>query len=146
MLTQKGFVFHSETDTEVLANFIQYFMDESGKDFPEAVRTALSEVYGAYAVAVLHEDHPGQFVVGRLSSPLAIGLGDNEYFIASDASPFVEFTKEAIYLEDGHMALISLEGGVDIRVINDNTKVDAQIQELKLSLEQIEKVDTTISC
>ncbi|MCL1671814.1 glutamine--fructose-6-phosphate transaminase (isomerizing) [Elizabethkingia miricola] len=139
MLTQKGFVFHSETDTEVLANFIQYFMDESGKDFPEAVRTALSEVYGAYAVAVLHEDHPGQFVVGRLSSPLAIGLGDNEYFIASDASPFVEFTKEAIYLEDGHMALISLEGGVDIRVINDNTKVDAQIQELKLSLEQIEK-------
>lgn len=58
MLTQKGFVFHSETDTEVLANFIQYFMDESGKDFPEAVRTALSEVYGAYAVAVLHEDHP----------------------------------------------------------------------------------------
>ena len=65
--------------------------------------------------------------------------GDNEYFIASDASPFVEFTKEAIYLEDGHMALISLEGGVDIRVINDNTKVDAQIQELKLSLEQIEK-------
>ncbi|KAF5271441.1 hypothetical protein FQR65_LT17598 [Abscondita terminalis] len=86
MLTQKGFVFHSETDTEVLANFIQYFMDESGKDFPEA-----------------------------------------------------KFTKEAIYLEDGHMALISLEGGVDIRVINDNTKVDAQIQELKLSLEQIEK-------
>lgn len=66
-------------------------------------------------------------------------MGDNEYFIASDASPFVEFTKEAIYLEDGHMALISLEGGVDIRVINDNTKVDAQIQELKLSLEQIEK-------
>ncbi|WP_185654158.1 glutamine--fructose-6-phosphate transaminase (isomerizing) [Elizabethkingia meningoseptica] len=139
MLTQKGFEFHSETDTEVLANFIQYFMDESGKDFPEAVRTALSEVYGAYAVAVLHEDHPGQFVVGRLSSPLAIGLGDNEYFIASDASPFVEFTKEAIYLEDGHMALISLEGGVDIRVINDNSKVDAHIQELKVSLEQIEK-------
>ncbi|NAW50456.1 glutamine--fructose-6-phosphate transaminase (isomerizing) [Elizabethkingia argentiflava] len=139
MLSQKGFVFHSQTDTEVLANFIQYFMDESGKDFAEAVRAALSEVYGAYAIAALHVDYPGQFVVGRLSSPLAIGLGDKEYFIASDASPFVEFTKEAIYLEDGHMALISLDRGVDIRLIKDNSKVDAEIQQLQISLEQIEK-------
>ncbi|WP_223606920.1 glutamine--fructose-6-phosphate transaminase (isomerizing) [Chryseobacterium sp. OSA05B] len=140
MLTDKGFTFKSETDTEVLVNLIQYFMDlNSETDFPTAVRYALNEVYGAYAITVLHEDYPGVLVVARLGSPLAIGLGDKEYFIASDASPFVEFTKEAIYLEEGHMATISLENGVDIRTINDNSKIEPEIQELKLSLEQIEK-------
>ncbi|WP_426276414.1 glutamine--fructose-6-phosphate transaminase (isomerizing) [Chryseobacterium sp. S-02] len=140
MLTEKGFSFKSETDTEVLVNLIQYFMDlNSETDFPTAVRYALNEVYGAYAITVMHEDFPGVLVVGRLGSPLAIGIGENEYFIASDASPFVEFTKEAIYLEEGHMATISLENGVDIRTINDNSKIKPEIQELKLSLEQIEK-------
>ncbi|WP_126653669.1 glutamine--fructose-6-phosphate transaminase (isomerizing) [Chryseobacterium aureum] len=140
MLTEKGFTFKSETDTEVLVNLIQYFMDlKSETDFPTAVRYALNEVYGAYAITVLHEDYPGVLIVGRLGSPLAIGIGEKEYFIASDASPFVEFTKEAIYLEEGHMATISLEGGVDIRTINDNSKIEPEIQELKLSLEQIEK-------
>ncbi|ROI04442.1 MULTISPECIES: glutamine--fructose-6-phosphate transaminase (isomerizing) [unclassified Chryseobacterium] len=140
MLTEKGFTFKSETDTEVLVNLIQYFMDLNPEiDFPTAVRYALNEVYGAYAVTVLHEDYPGVLVVGRLGSPLAIGIGDKEYFIASDASPFVEFTKEAIYLEEGHMATISLENGVDIRTINENSKIEPEIQKLKLSLEQIEK-------
>ncbi|REC41765.1 glutamine--fructose-6-phosphate transaminase (isomerizing) [Chryseobacterium sp. 5_R23647] len=140
MLTEKGFSFKSETDTEVLVNLIQYFTDINPEiDFPEAVRYALNEVYGAYAITVMHEDHPGVLVVARLGSPLAIGIGDQEYFIASDASPFVEFTKEAIYLEEGHMATISLEGGVDIRTITDNSKIIPEIQELKLSLEQIEK-------
>ncbi|MDQ1858928.1 MULTISPECIES: glutamine--fructose-6-phosphate transaminase (isomerizing) [unclassified Chryseobacterium] len=140
MLTEKGFTFKSETDTEVLVNLIQYFMDLNPEiDFPTAVRYALNEVYGAYAITVLHEDYPGILVVGRLGSPLAIGIGDKEYFIASDASPFVEFTKEAIYLEEGHMATISLENGVDIRTINENSKIEPEIQELKLSLEQIEK-------
>ncbi|AZA79405.1 glutamine--fructose-6-phosphate transaminase (isomerizing) [Chryseobacterium sp. G0186] len=140
MLTDKGFTFKSETDTEVLVNLVQYFMDLNPEiDFPTAVRYALNEVYGAYAITVLHEDYPGVLVVGRLGSPLAIGIGEKEYFIASDASPFVEFTKEAIYLEEGHMATISLEKGVDIRTINDNSKIEPEIQELKLSLEQIEK-------
>jgi len=140
MLSEKGFTFKSETDTEVLVNLIQYFMDlKSETDFPTAVRYALNEVYGAYAITVLHEDYPGVLVVARLGSPLAIGLGDKEYFIASDASPFVEFTKEAIYLEEGHMATISLENGVDIRTINDNSRIEPEVQELKLSLEQIEK-------
>jgi glucosamine--fructose-6-phosphate aminotransferase (isomerizing) len=140
MLTDKGFTFQSETDTEVLVNLIQYFMDvHPDIDFPEAVRYALNEVYGAYAITVMHDDFPGVLVVGRLGSPLAIGLGENEYFIASDASPFVEFTKDAIYLEEGHMATISLEHGVDIRSIKDNIKIVPAIQELKLSLEQIEK-------
>ena len=140
MLTENGFSFKSETDTEVLVNLIQYFMDLNVEmDFPTAVRYALNEVYGAYAITVMHEDYPGVLVVGRLGSPLAIGIGDKEYFIASDASPFVEFTKEAIYLEEGHMATISLENGVDIRTINENSKIEPEIQKLKLSLEQIEK-------
>lgn len=140
MLTEKGFTFKSETDTEILVNLIQYFMDINSEiDFPTAVRFALNEVYGAYAITVMHDDFPGVLVVARLGSPLAIGLGTNEYFIASDASPFVEFTKEAVYLEEGHMATISLEKGVDIRTIKDNEKIVPQVQELKLSLEQIEK-------
>lgn len=140
MLIDKGFTFKSETDTEVLVNLIQYFMDvNSQTDFPTAVRYALNEVYGAYAITVMHDDYPGLLVVARLGSPLAIGIGENEFFIASDASPFVEFTKEAIYLEEGHMATISLEGGVDIRTIVENSKITPEIQELKLNLEQIEK-------
>ena len=140
MLIEKGFTFKSETDTEVFVNLVQYFMDlDSGLSFPEAVRSALNEVYGAYAITVMHDDFPGLLVVARLGSPLAIGLGDNEYFIASDASPFVEFTKEAIYLEEGHMATISLNDGVEIRSIKDNQKISPAVRELKLSLEQIEK-------
>ena len=139
MLTGKGFTFSSETDTEVLVNLIQYVADSQNLDFTSAVRVALNEVYGAYAITVMHIDYPGVLVVGRLGSPLAIGLGNNEYFIASDASPFVEFTKEAVYLEDGHMATLSLENGVDIRSIKENEKIEPAIQELKLSLEQIEK-------
>lgn len=140
MLTEKGYTFQSETDTEVLVNLIQYFMEINPEiDFPTAIRYSLNEVHGAYAITVMHDDFPGLLVVARLGSPLAIGLGNNEYFIASDASPFVEFTKEAVYLEEGHMATISLKDGVDIRNIKDNEKIDPQIQELKLSLEQIEK-------
>src|SRR5690606_38491050 len=92
-----------------------------------------------YAITVMHDDYPGLLVVARLGSPLAIGLGNKEFFIASDASPFVEFTKEAVYLEEGHMATISLENGVDIRNIQDNLKIVPAVQELKMSLEQIEK-------
>ncbi|WP_374441397.1 glutamine--fructose-6-phosphate transaminase (isomerizing) [Epilithonimonas sp.] len=140
MLINKNFDFKSETDTEVLVNLIQYFMDkEPALDFSEAVRYALNEVYGAYAISVMHKDFPGQLVVARLGSPLAVGIGENEYFVASDASPFVEFTKEAVYLEEGHMATISLESGIDIRTIKENTKIEPAIQELRLNLEQIEK-------
>lgn len=140
LLSGKGFSFKSDTDTEVLVNLIQYFMDVNGDvGFPEAVRMALNEVYGAYAITVMHDDYPGLLVVARLGSPLAIGLGDREYFIASDASPFVEFTKEAIYLEEGHMATISTENGVEIRSIEANEIINPLVQELKLNLEQIEK-------
>lgn len=139
VLINKGFTFISDTDTEVFINLVQYIMDSQNIDFPTAVRYALNEVYGAYGITVMHKDYPGMLVVARLGSPLAIGVGENEYFVASDASPFVEFTKEAIYLEDGHMAILSLEKGIDIRAIADNQVVVPEVQELKLSLEQIEK-------
>ena len=139
MLMDKGFTFVSDTDTEVFVNLVQYIMDSQNIDFPTAVRYALNEVYGAYGITVMHKDYPGVLVIARLGSPLAIGVGENEYFVASDASPFVEFTKEAIYLEDGHMAILSLEKGIDIRAIADNQAVVPEVQELKLSLEQIEK-------
>ena len=139
MLIDKGFIFVSDTDTEVFVNLVQYIMDSQNINFPTAVRYALNEVYGAYGITIMHKDYPGMLVVARLGSPLAIGVGENEYFVASDASPFVEFTKEAIYLEDGHMAILSLEKGIDIRAIADNQVVVPEVQELKLSLEQIEK-------
>ncbi len=138
MLASKGFTFKSETDTEVLVNLIQYLQDTQKVNLATAVRFALNEVVGAYAIAVMEVDQPQEIVVARLSSPLAIGIGDNEYFIASDASPFIEFTKEAVYLEDGEMATISLDG-VNVYKIKDNTKVNPIIQELKLNLEEIEK-------
>lgn len=138
MLLSKGFTFQSETDTEVLVNLIQYIQDSQKLNISTAVRVALNEVIGAYAIAVMEVDQPQEMVVARLSSPLAIGIGDNEYFVASDASPFIEFTKEAVYLEDGEMATITLKG-VDVHKIKDNKKVNPIIQELKISLEEIEK-------
>ena len=130
MLIDKGFIFVSDTDTEVFVNLIQYIIDSQNIDFPTAVRYALNEVYGAYGITIMHKDYPGMLVVARLGSPLAIGVGENEYFVASDASPFVEFTKEAIYLEDGHMAILSLDKGIDIRAIADNQVVVPEVQEL----------------
>ncbi len=138
-LTEKSFVFHSDTDTEVLVNFIQYLQDENDLNLTDAVRLALNQVIGAYAIAVLDKTIPDQIVVGRLGSPLAIGIGQNEFFIASDASPFIEFTKDAVYLDDGEMATITRGQEVDIRKIESNSEVAADIQELQLNIEEIEK-------
>jgi glucosamine--fructose-6-phosphate aminotransferase (isomerizing) len=138
-LKQKGFVFHSDTDTEVLVNLIQYVKDNENLSLTEAVRYALNQVVGAYAIAVMEKSNPNEIVVGRLGSPLAIGIGENEFFIASDASPFLQFTKEAVYLDDGEMATITLGNEVDIRKIKDNLHVIPTVQELQLNLEEIEK-------
>ncbi len=138
-LIQKGFVFHSDTDTEVLINLIQFFKDSESLSLTDAVRYALNEVVGAYAIAVLDKNTPDEIVVGRLGSPLAIGIGENEFFIASDASPFLQFTKDAVYLDDGEMATVSLGKTVDVRKIKDNLPVTLAIQELQLNLEEIEK-------
>lgn len=139
LLIEKGYVFHSDTDTEVLVNFIQLFQEEQNLNLTDAVRLALNEVVGAYAIAVLDKEQSNTIVVGRLGSPLAIGIGENEFFVASDASPFIEFTKDAVYLEDGDMATITLDKEVDVRTIKNNETVSLDIQELQLNIEAIEK-------
>ncbi|MFC2397701.1 MAG: glutamine--fructose-6-phosphate transaminase (isomerizing) [Capnocytophaga gingivalis] len=138
-LLKEGYVFHSDTDTEVLVNFIEYIKNKKQLPLEEAVRYALNEVVGAYAIAVMEEDHPSKMVVARLGSPLVIGIGKNEFYIASDASPFIEYTQNALYLEDGEMATIELNQEVQVRKIHNNEEVDPTIQELKLSIDAIEK-------
>ncbi len=138
-LEKKGFHFESDTDTEVLVNLIEYVQKTEGHKLGKAVQLALKEVVGAYAIAVIDNKKPNEIVVAKLGSPLAIGIGNDEFFIASDASPFIEYTKNAIYLEDEQMAIIRLEKGLRIRKIKDDSLVSPVIQELHFSLEQIEK-------
>src|SRR5690606_37217736 len=99
-LTKRGYVFHSDTDTEVLVNLIEEVKKKENVKLGKAVQIALNQVVGAYAIAVVDRQKPDEIIVAKLGSPLAIGIGENEYFIASDASPFIEFTNNAIYLED----------------------------------------------
>lgn len=138
-LTNRGYIFHSDTDTEVLVNLIEEIQKKNNLKLGQAVQLALNEVVGAYAICVFDKQNPDEIVVARLGSPLAIGVGDNEYFIASDASPFIEYTANAIYLEDEEMAIVRLHKPLEIRKIKDDSQVDANIQELKMNLEQIEK-------
>ena len=139
LLKSEGFVFHSETDTEVLVNFIQYVQDQEQCKLRKAVRLALTQVSGAYAICIYDKNKPEEIVVAKMGSPLVIGLGKDEKFIGSDATPFLEYTKEAIYLEDGEMASIIAGEELDIRLIDTDGSVDAVIHQLKMDLESIEK-------
>ncbi|SDR80417.1 glucosamine--fructose-6-phosphate aminotransferase (isomerizing) [Formosa sp. Hel1_31_208] len=138
-LIKRGYTFKSDTDTEVLVNLIEDVKKNENLKLGKAVQIALNQVIGAYAIAVFDRNKPNEIVVARLGSPLAIGIGDDEFFIASDASPFIEYTKNAIYLEDEEMAIIRRDKGVKIRKIKDDSLVDPYVQELQLNLEQIEK-------
>jgi glucosamine--fructose-6-phosphate aminotransferase (isomerizing) len=138
-LIKRGYVFHSDTDTEVLVNLIEEIQIKEKLKLGKAVQVALNQVVGAYAIAVFDKKNPDEIVVARLGSPLAIGVGDGEFFVASDASPFIEYTSNAIYLEDGEMANIRLHKPMKIRKIKDDSLVDPYIQELQMNLEQIEK-------
>lgn len=138
-LIKRGYVFKSDTDTEVLVNLIEDVKKNENIKLGKAVQIALNQVVGAYAIAVFDRKKPNEIVVARLGSPLAIGIGDDEFFIASDASPFIEYTKNAIYLEDEEMAIVRRDKGVKIRKIHDDSLVDPYVQELQLNLEQIEK-------
>ena len=139
VLIERGYNFKSDTDTEVLINLIEYVQKSENIKLGKAVQIALNQVIGAYAIAVFDNKKPNEIVVAKLGSPLAIGVGVDEYFIASDASPFIEFTKQAVYLEDEELAIIRKGKDLKIRKIKDDTLVDTSIQELKINLEQIEK-------
>ncbi len=138
-LTKRGYVFHSDTDTEVLVNLIEEVKKKENVKLGKAVQIALNQVVGAYAIAVFDREKPDEIVVAKLGSPLAIGIGENEYFIASDASPFIEFTNNAIYLEDEEMAIIRVGKEVKLRKIKDDAIAYPNILELQLNLEEIEK-------
>jgi glucosamine--fructose-6-phosphate aminotransferase (isomerizing) len=138
-LINRGYTFYSDTDTEVLVNLIEDIKINQRVKLGQAVQIALNEVVGAYAIALFDKNKPDEIVVAKLGSPLAIGIGEDEFFVASDATPFIEFTKNAIYLEDEEMAIIRLGKDVNIRKVKDDSSVAPYIQKLKLNLEQIEK-------
>jgi glutamine---fructose-6-phosphate transaminase (isomerizing) len=138
-LIARGYTFKSDTDTEVLVNLIEDVQKKDNLKLGKAVQIALNQVVGAYAICVFDKNKPDEIVVARLGSPLAIGVGENEYFIASDASPFIEYTANAIYLEDEEMAIVRLHKPLKIRKIKDDSLVDPYVQELQMNLEQIEK-------
>jgi len=140
-LINRGYTFSSDTDTEVLINLIEDVKKNEGVKLGKAVRIALTQVVGAYAIAVFDKNRPDEIVAARMGSPLAIGVGedDTEFFVASDASPFIEYTNNAIYLEDEEIAVIRKGKNIKIRKISDDSIVDPYIQELQLNLEQIEK-------
>ena len=138
-LTNRGYTFHSETDTEVLVNLIEEVKKKEKVKLGKAVQMALNQVVGAYAIAVFDRTKPDEIVVARLGSPLAIGIGEDEFFIASDASPFIEFTNNAVYLDDGEMAIIRLGKEIKLRKIQNDAVAYPTIQELQLNLEEIEK-------
>ena len=140
-LISRGYDFKSDTDTEVLVNLIEEVKKNEGCKLGKAVQLALTSVIGAYAIAVFDKTKPDELVVARLGSPIAIGIGkeNKEFFVASDASPFIEYTKDAIYIEDEEMAIIKLGEQVQVRKIQNDSLVTPNVLELQMSLEQIEK-------
>lgn len=140
LLLNEGFTFKSSTDTEVLVQLIEYIQIKFGKDLEGAVVSALGRVTGAYAIAVIDKRCPDKIVVARKSSPLVIGIGEDhkEFFLASDALPIVEYTKQMIYLNDGEVALLRLGQKIEIHNL-DNDHVLPEVKQVDISLENLEK-------
>lgn len=137
-LMEKGVKFRSDTDTEVLVQLIEYIQVKKNLDTLTAVRVALHQVIGAYAIALLDKRQPDQIIAARKQSPLVIGIGDNEFFLGSDASPIVEYTDKVVYLEDGNIALMKL--GQELKVVSIlNEEQDLPVQTVDINLGQIEK-------
>jgi len=137
-MKKRGHKFESDTDTEVLVHLIEDIQQREKVDLVEAVRIALNSVIGAYAIVILSKDNPDQLIAAKKSSPLVVGIGEEEFFVASDATPFVEYTKNVVYLEDEEIAVVNRTGKLQIKTIR-NTEVAPYIQELQLQLEAIEK-------
>ncbi len=144
-LKEQGYTFKSDTDTEVLVQLIEYTEVNKHVDLKTAVQLALQQVIGAYAIAILDKDHPDTLIAARKGSPLVVGIGQDEYFIASDATPIVEYTDKVIYIEDEEVVTLKVkgerlkdEGDIDITTIN-NVQKTPEIKRLELSLSQLEK-------
>lgn len=137
-LSQSGRSFTTETDTEVLVQLIEEIYESSPNiDFEEAVQLALKQVHGTYGLAILNKEEPRRIIVARKGSPLLLGVGEGEMYIASDASPIIEHTKKVVYLEDGEMAVVTCDG-YDVKTI-ENVPLTKEVHELAMSIEQIEK-------
>ncbi len=139
-LLQEGHVFQSETDTEVLVHLIEELQTRSNLPLEEAVRVALTKVIGAYAIVVMDERDPGKLVAARKASPLVIGIGDGEFFLASDATPIVEHTQKVVYLNDEEIAVVTRDGELQIKDIGNEIKMP-YIQQLDLKIESLGKGD-----
>lgn len=137
-LIKRGYTFQSDTDTEVLMNLIEDIKKEEKVDIEEALRIALNEVIGAYAIVVIDKANPDKIIAARKGSPLVIGIGEKEFYVASDASPIVEFTKEVVYLNDEEFAVLNRNGEMAIKDLG-NIKKTPYIQQLEMDLENIEK-------
>ncbi len=138
-LRERGIQFQSDTDTEVLVQFIEFIMKSNGIELLEAVQVALHQVIGAYAIAILDSEHPDTIVCARQSSPLVVGLGSNgDFYLASDASPIAEYTDKVVYLNDGEIAVMQL--GHELQVMNtDNEMQHPKINQIDVTIGQLEK-------
>ena len=137
-LKKRGYTFHSDTDTEVLVNLIEEVQKTEKTTLDNAVRIALNEVVGAYAIVVLNKNNPDQLIAARKGSPLVIGIGEDEFYIASDASPIIEYTQNVVYLDEQEYAVINRDGNYSIRTLG-NVEKSHEIKKLEFSLEVIEK-------
>ncbi len=137
-LTERGYRFISDTDTEVLANLIEDIRKNENVALDEAVRIALNQVTGAYAIAILSEEDPDMLIVARKGSPMVVGVGEDEFFVASDATPLVEYTKKVVYLEDEHVAVLRRNNKMELTTIK-NQKKTPYIEALEMDLSQLEK-------
>ena len=138
VLSKKGFEFQSETDTEVLVQLISEIYYSDGLNFEQSVQAALNQVVGAYGIVAFCADEPNKLVAARHGSPLVIGIGDDEYFVASDASPIVEYTRNVIYLDEDEIVTIT-KSGYEIRSIADDSIINKISTEIELSIDEIEK-------
>ena len=137
-LKEKGYRFQSSTDTEVLVQLIDFLQETYQIDLLKAVQIALHRVIGAYAIAIIDQRHPDRIIAARKSSPLVIGIGDGEFFLASDATPIVEYTDQVVYLQDGDIAV--LEAGKPLKVVNlENELQPAEIKKIDMNIGQLEK-------
>ncbi len=137
-LQKRGHVFLSDTDTEVLVHLIEEVKKQEDVSLFEAVRLSLAQVVGAYAIVVMDKNNPDELVLAKKSSPLVIGIGSNDFYVGSDATPIIEYTKNVVYLEDEEIAIISKKNGLKIKKLN-NQDISPTIQELQMKLDVLEK-------